>query len=171
MPEFQLDTAGTVVATLSAATPNPTDYPNGLAWRDLDAFTQGYIEALFFTEQGDGYPGEDDGTAQGLWLEVEPGLWSNELGFSDLAPETLARIIADCAAFQESRAWADTLETYHDADEAQAGHDFWYTRSGHGCGFWDGDWPTAAGLMLTDLCDKFGGVDAYLGDDGKVYLS
>jgi len=33
--------------------------------------------------------------------------------------------------------------------EAQAGHDFWLTRNGHGAGFWDGDWPET-GDALTE---------------------
>lgn len=159
MPEFILDTAGRV------------DQPGllrALIWGDLDAFTQGYVEALFFTSTG------DDG---------EP----LEQGFSDLAPETLARIIADCAAFRAAPAWVALLEALGNEElgdleadlaakggdpvpDTQAGRDFWYTRNGHGCGFWDGDWPEPYATALTDAARAFGNVDAYLGDDGRVYL-
>lgn len=33
---------------------------------------------------------------------------------------------------------------------SQAGHDFWLTSQGHGCGFWDGDWKEYAGECLTN---------------------
>src|SRR5690242_19609464 len=48
MPEFQLDTAGVVMldGTEHAAWRNRS-------WHDLDAFTQGYIETLFFTSQNE----------------------------------------------------------------------------------------------------------------------
>jgi hypothetical protein len=142
MPPFTIDKGGQV-----AFTP--------LRWSDLDSFTQGYVEALFFTSQG------DDGEA---FAE----------GFADLAPETLARIIADCAAFQEGSAWlraVNAAKGYDFPGEADAGRDFWFTRNGHGCGFWDGDWPELHATALTDAAHAFGNVDAYLGDDGKVYLS
>jgi len=63
------------------------EMPHGDApdWRALDDFTQGYIEALFFTNTG---TGDDDDLA--------------DVTFADLAPETLQGIKADCAAFQRA---------------------------------------------------------------------
>lgn len=151
MPEFQLGTSGQVCRT------EPRSYGTASVctlWGDLDAFTQGYVEALFFTESG----GEADGKEIG------------DAGFADLDPDALAKILADCAKFQDSRAWVDTLEGHQGADEEHAGRDFWYTRNGHGCGFWDGDWPEPYATQLTDAAKAFGEVSVYLGDDGKVYL-
>lgn len=167
MPRFILDTFGAV--------DQPADDPAmrtrvgryrsddefaPLEWRDLDSFTQGYIEALFFTSQG------DDGEAF-------------EQGFSDLAPEALARIISDCAAFQASgTAWCTYAQSPHvkssadAATEQQAGGDFWFTRNRSGVGFWERE-PGVYGThadALTDAAYAFGEVDAYLGDDGRVYL-
>lgn len=42
MPQFIMDTSGEVGGV------------NLIRWGDLDAFTQGYIEALFFTSDLDG---------------------------------------------------------------------------------------------------------------------
>lgn len=39
---------------------------------------------------------------------------------------------------------------------SQAGHDFHLTRNGHGCGFWDGDWPEPQGTVLTSWANTFG---------------
>jgi hypothetical protein len=158
MPEFILDTAGVVSVDtrVSEGRAPGTSHPIVItAWRDLDSFTQGYVEALFFTSTG------EDGEAF-------------EQGFSDLAPETLARIIADCTAFRRGEQWQQWLDHAADADiyseDETAGRDFWYTRNGHGCGFWDGDWPEPYATQLTDAARAFGNVDAYLGDDGRVYL-
>jgi hypothetical protein len=51
-----------------------------------------------------------------------------------------------------------------------AGRDFWYTREGHGCGFWDGDWPQEIGDMLAKGARLFGPANWYVNpDDGKLY--
>lgn len=171
MPEFHLDTGGAVDAAPGSGLVGAIHFHD-----DLDAFTQGYLEALFFTSQGDGEPGTDN--ESGLWVESEdePGLWSNEFGFSDLAPETLAAIIADCREFQVADNSGQALFDAYESDAPRAGPraagmDFWYTRNGHGCGFWDGDWPEPYASQLTDASKAFRSLDAYLGDDGKVYLS
>lgn len=159
MPEFILDIAGTIrdVRAPSIEAVKRVD----LDFADLDAFTQGYVEALFFTSTGTG----DDGDLENA-------------GFGDLAPETIASIIADCAAFQstaaESLACAeaatDGLNGWH-CDAEHAGRDFWYTRAGHGCGFWDGGWPDPYAAELTDQSKQFRSADLYRGDDGKFYLA
>lgn len=121
-------------------------------WKSLDSFTQGYIEALFFTNSGDR---DDEITA--------------DKGFSDLAPQTLATIIADCAKFQDDAKIVCCI----DGREAEAGRDFWFTRNGHGVGFWDGDWDDLgedAVAALECRADR-GEVTPYMGGDGRVYLS
>ena len=154
MPEFHLDTSGRVDHVHPG---NGRTYQ--VDWPELDAFTQGYIEALFFTDASD----SDD------------ELYGK--GFSDLAPETLAAIIDDCRKFCETPAYASVRDcegSWAIASKAtveHAGRDFWYTRNGHGCGFWDGDWPEPYATSLTDASKAFRSLDAYLGDDGKVYLS
>lgn len=117
---------------------------NRNAWNALDAFTRAYIEAVFFTESGD-----DEGKI-------------GDATFSDLDADTLAQMVADCTKFQK-----DVGEMIAEDIEG-AGRDFWYTRNGHGAGFWDGDWPEF-GDELTKAAERFGMADIYLGDDGKVY--
>lgn len=55
----------------------------------------------------------------------------------------------------------------------QLGHDLWYTRNGHGVGFWSR--PEIYGDDLaniyTEYAEKIGCMYAYLGDDKKVYFS
>jgi hypothetical protein len=78
-------------------------------------------------------------------------------------PETLAKIEADCQAFQR--------DYEHDisGNVKRAGHDFWLTRNHHGAGFWDGDWPEESGDRLTAASHAFGNVDLYVGDDDLIY--
>jgi hypothetical protein len=63
-------------------------------WKDLSPFTQGYIEALL------------------------AGLPFSRLAFHMLAPETLARIIADCEAMQ-AKGLRDTPEVGRSAWEVR----------------------------------------------------
>lgn len=116
----------------------------------MDVFTKQYIETM-------------------LWAESFPGTGEpldGKFSIKDLAPESLAKIEADCAKFQAKN--ADDLATRDDTD---GGHDFWLTRNDHGSGFWDGDWDKEVGERLTKASEKFGNCTIYPGDDDLLYLS
>lgn len=134
----------------------------------LDNFTRAYITAALWSSTDD---------------EGEP--LDDTFSVGDLAPESVARIAADCARFQAensdalaeayaSDGYADIFSRHSGDCEggdiaALAGHDFWLTRNGHGCGFWDrnlGD----LGDKLSDAARAFGERGLYVGDDGQLYL-
>lgn len=121
----------------------------------LSRFTASYIETALWSETDD--------TGQPLEDTFAP---------SDLDPEALARMQADCAAFYGEH-WAIILEGpcrgRYEGPE-QAGHDFWLTRNSHGAGFWDGDWPEPAASILDEAAKKTGECSLYVGDDGDLYL-
>ncbi len=120
---------------------------------DLEAFTAATIEALYFTDTGDtDQPSADAKLDSDLRLDIE----------------------ADCRSFwRRFGCYVDAADcdrgngTHSKA--AQAGHDFWLTRNGQGAGFWDGDWPKAAGKRLTKSSKTFGETTLYVGDDGKIH--
>ena len=148
MPEFILD-HGSPEATL--------------AYNALDAFTQGYIEAMFFTSEG-------------VDNDCEPG-HENDLAnitVAELAPEALAKIVSDCTRFQvQYRADLDQATDtgrISGYDDASAGRDFWFNRNGHGVGFWDRGLG-AIGEVLSEASRLWSQVDLYRGDDGKLYLA
>lgn len=93
---------------------------------------------------------------------------------SDITPDALAAMRADCDLFYDQNRAALTCEgvTYgSDFDQdGRAGHDFWLTRNGHGAGFWDGDWPEPQATDLTEAAREFNQCDLYLGDDGLIYV-
>ena len=115
------------------------------------SFTDACFDAMEFTDCHDDYPELRD--ADG---------WSDAL---------VERIERDCAEFQEIN--AEALAEYEEAgfDLAQAGHDFWLTRNGHGAGFWDRDLPGDLGDYLTNACRSFGSLDLYAGDDNMIHGS
>jgi len=106
-------------------------------WSDLSPFTQGYIEALFASELPDG--------AQLRGNHIP-------LGFSDLAPETLARIIADCEAQGAHYNQPNDAKRH-----AHLGRDFWL----------DGQ-RAALCFKNHDGSPRFPPLTVQLGDDGKV---
>jgi len=112
----------------------------------VDVFVSAYIDcALWSSIDDSGNPLDDNYSA------------------SDLAPEALKRMAADCAAFVVSYG---TLLA--DWNASQAGHDFWLTRNHHGAGFWDRG-RAANGDALTDAAHACGEVYLYAGDDGHIY--
>lgn len=182
MPEFILDTSGQVDPPASAKL-----WPHPLRWAQLSELTQGYIEALFFTESEPSRSRHERVTTRGTvrksWeRDVSEGQIKDmpgDYGYSDLASETLNSILRDCQEFERSPAWKAYVEYRDEAngndpdcpDDMQAGRDFWFNRNGHGVGFWDGDWPEPHASALDKLAESFREVDVYIGDDEKVYLS
>jgi hypothetical protein len=88
--------------------------------------------------------------------------------FDDFAPEALAQIESDCAAFLSD---PRTLALCEKHGMAQSGHDFWLTRNHHGAGFWDRGYPKDEGDYLTERAHVYSEQDAYVGDDGSIYLN
>lgn len=121
---------------------------------DLEIFTAACIEALYFTDTGEGDQPPDD---------------------AELSGETLKDLEADCRSWWRRFGCYVTTDLCADVGAAhggpvsQAGHDFWLTRNGHGAGFWDGDWPEPYAAMFTNGAKSYGEFQTYLGDDGRIY--
>lgn len=160
MPQFVLDTGSPEAEK---------------TYDDLDSFTQGYVQCLFFTE-------EAPGTTAETWDREVEGSFPGDMNFGDLAPSALRGIIADCTKFQADNAEALAIAYDCTADglaysEERAGHDFWLNRNGHGAGFWgrdfrgdDGTKNATIGDTLSVACKTCGTADVYLGDDNKIYI-
>jgi len=129
----------------------------------VDDFTRAYMECALWTST-DGDVNLDDNH-----------------DITDIAPETLGKMIADCQRFQTEYSAALKM-AYHlyklPADgettpQDMAGHDFWLTRNGHGAGFWDRGLGEH-GEVLSKACgwrSSYPEIDLYIGDDGKIYQS
>ena len=122
----------------------------------MDNFTKAYIEAALWSSNDDnGDPFDENYTVD------------------DISLETKMKMTVDCINFQkDNKVNLDkAYKLYPEnewTNEEQAGHDFWLTRNGHGCGFWDrgiGD----VGDRLTNICKEFGVFDIYVGDNGEIY--
>lgn len=151
--------------------------PKRLAWHDLTPFAQGYVESLFAAgvwglsckhcagngeivtdwdrylgapEPGDQGDEGDEGTEDCPDCD---GQGSRSLGFSDLAPETLARIITDCERYASK---------FSPSPNISAGADFWRNRQRTAFHFVDGETCRSLKSM------GFPPTTVQLGDDGKV---
>jgi hypothetical protein len=112
---------------------------------------RGYIEAIYFTDTGDSEQPAAD---------------------IEMAVESQLKCLQDVAEFIGQVEQAGLLSEYLDQPTAswnQLGVDYWFTRQGHGCGFWDRDMGEL-GDRLTDLAKFCGSADTYEGDDGLLYV-
>lgn len=126
MTAFQLDTSGEVALPWHGWGDKREPVTT---WGKLTPFTQGYIEALL------------EAAGDAIFLRING---AQDFAFSDIAPATLARIMADC--FQ----WADRFGP--DWPDAASGCDFWSERQAE-------RWES----------EGFPPLHIYLGDDGLIH--
>lgn len=124
----------------------------------LGDFFRAYVEAALFSTSDE----SDEGGGEPL---------DRNYGPDDLAPATVRAMLLDATSFYRRNADAIELADVRsrESNAAQAGHDFWLTRNGHGAGFWDGDWPEPEASRLTKAAKGFGETYLYVGDDGQIH--
>ena len=106
----------------------------------LKSFIDGYIECALFCGLDDDMRGEE-------YL---------------LSLEFKSQARRECAIFYRAN------KMFWNNDETKkAGNYFWYTRNGHGVGFWDGEFEN--GELLSAVAKSFCPCDLYIGDDGLIY--
>jgi hypothetical protein len=127
----------------------------------LDDFTRQYLVTALWSTSDD----NDDPLDKNYEIE-------------DIAFNSLAKAVRDCADFQERcrpalrDGFLDRRNYRGDSDAISlAGHDFWLTRNGAGAGFWDGDWVDPVGDMLSKIAKRYSSIDIYVGDDRRLHLT
>jgi hypothetical protein len=154
-------------------------------FQQLDSFTQGYIEAMFFTdaEPDTVRPDEDsDFDNPNVWNSDKHSSLPGDATVADLSPEALEACVAACISFQKQNAFfldiAKQLEpgeeifryAKEELDDRRLGQLFWYARCGHGVSFLD-DGNALCLQELQKAAQAVGNVDSYMGDDGLIYLA
>ena len=110
-----------------------------------------YFEALFFVDVN-------------IDSEIENHA---DLSFSDINKESLVSQIKQLDAFFEK---AGSILDNTDYDLGRACHDFYFTRNGHGAGFWENDYCTEEqGMALTKIAQSFGVTYVYE-HGGELYI-
>lgn len=108
---------------------------------ECDPFLRGYLDAALFTTDAHSPSGCD---------YVECGR-ADEM-FPKLPDYFIEQARKDCAKFQAENG----ALLAQAGDDSQNGADFWYTRNGHGVGFWDRGYADEIADPLTEACEKFG---------------
>ncbi len=146
-------------ATAPTAEENEAAAPTA---EEVRRFTRAYIAAALWSTLDTS--GDDDGGNDGH-LDANHNA-------DDFDGDSRERIDLECYDF--CRANAADIRTYdgtdHDGDGCfgMAGHDFWLTRAGHGCGFWDGDWQHGPDHRLTAASEAAGNREIYADDAGNL---
>ena len=118
---------------------------------DIQDILDAYLECVIFTESGDGH---DDG--------VDPFDGKTIYNFSN------SSIIE---ARQQIEWFVNVAgEALDDISDESIGQDIWYTRNGHGVGFWDRDYDDDVIETLEKLCKVLGYADCDVLDTGEIEL-
>ncbi len=165
MSDFQFDTSGDVAAIPPVGDMSAFSYQ----WSDLSPFVQGYVEAMMQSSRTLTIAPERCicGMSRGWFVRIDERISEQPIkfsqgpdfrcpdckrvadgipcAFSDLAPETLARILEDCGRFVGK-----------DSSKEQ-GESCWRVRN-HPMGLFQEIYPDCPALT------------PYLGVDGRVYL-
>lgn len=159
MPEFRSDAAVAAATQAQQASKGQKiiDARAAMGPLQFDQIAAGYIMAAYFTDTG-----EDE----------QP---SSECKMSEHTALDCLEAVAEFVIGAGLDAHLALASPGYDA--TQMGHDLWYTRNGHGVGFWsreqlDSDDPgeVTLGERLTKVAGDMGNVDLYEGDDGKLYF-
>ena len=127
---------------------------NPVTANNLDQFAHAYIECMLWSSSDDNDASLDE-----------------NYNLTDIAPDTMARILADCASFYyANNYYLQVAIKRDDFSYKQAGHDLWLTRCGHGTGFWDRNLSNSVGDILTKASENFCHLDAYVGNDNLIYI-
>jgi len=115
----------------------------------LNSFLNEYvIAALWSSTDGQGIPLDDSFT------------------ISDIDKNSIKEMESDCTAFLSKS--KDILERVG-LDDSQVAHDFWFSRNGHGSGFWDHGLGED-GEELTKIAKSFGECHLEVGEDNVIYI-
>jgi hypothetical protein len=142
---------------------------------NLEAVVAEYIDTVLWSESCRGSAPDEVcdhyGKTGDERVDCDKSLEYLNYDASDLAAESLVEITADVTDFvQANTDDIEALMTEGKADEASIGHNLLLTRNRHGAGFWDCGWGER-GDRLTDAAHVYGETSAYVGDDGKIYVS
>ena len=101
---------------------------------------------------------------------LETLLWTNEdmdeLTIYDVDEKLREQSVKDIDSFINIiELTKGAVEETNNYSDSAFGHNFLLSRNGHGAGFFD-DYND----ILQDICRKFGSIDAYIGDDNKIYF-
>lgn len=123
----------------------------------------GYLTAALWSTHDYRYPEGEE--VDGDDYNGEP--FDSWAGIEDCTDRLIVHALADCSAVmaEVGKAFDRYCARIGSAGDGSSaaerfGHDFWLTREGHGCGFWDRGLDTL-GEYLSDVARRYGSVSLY----------
>lgn len=139
------------------------DYDNRLQdmkQEDINEILKGYIEAALWTE------GERLHDEKIIFIgEKIPFAYFN---FDDVDIDSRIDAYNDIKTFIKNAGDDAVQEAIDENGLSRLGVDIWFTRNGHGSGFFDHNYENEDVLM--NAAKKLNSKDIYLGDDGKLHF-
>lgn len=126
---------------------------------------RGYLEAALFTEE-EGLEDEE----QSEYGDFDISEYVESISFDNFSTESKEYANWDCDKFLSEFSEDELGEIMEYYDLSELGRDFWYTRNGHGVGFWDRDIPDNIKELLMNVVKGFKETYLEYGDDGTLHL-
>lgn len=135
-----------------------------IIWNAKDPFVvmiRAYLECMLWSSTD--VKQDDEGNDVDFNLDEDHDI-------DDISDELITSSVIDCAKlFTQFRFDNHNYVGKQEGDfdvHSQAGYDFWLTRAGHGCGFWEkSDWEESFGEAVTEyIRENFRNIDPYVGD-------
>lgn len=131
----------------------------------LNDMVRGYLEAALFTEKE---RLEDE--EQSEYGDFDISEYVESISFDNFSTESKEYANWDCDKFLSEFSEDELGEIMEYYDLSELGGDFWYTRNGHGVGFWDRDIPDNIKELLMNVVKGFKETYLEYGDDGELHL-
>ena len=120
--------------------------------KDVQTMADAYVTCALFTEQSE------------LGIPERSGEFDSSPHIGRVTKDSKAMALDLCTVFYHANA-ADLADYPADC----AGHDLWYTRNGHGVGFWEADHCTKEeGERLTNSAKRLGEAYMFKGKGGWI---
>lgn len=139
-------------------------------------FVAGFLEASFFASmsQFDSENWNDPETQDAIAEGRSDGELPRDASYCHIDKDDLIKVREYCDRFQKLNRRLLTRAYKRNYDEMQSGRDFYFTRAGHGVGYWSRDELESRGLgsALTESCGS-GEVNPYaevIGETIKVFF-
>jgi hypothetical protein len=118
---------------------------------NIDIILNSYLECVIFTEEGHQEDNKND-----------PFEGKSIYDFSD---DSKIEAIEQIEWFVDAAG-----ESLDDISDDSIGYNIWYTRNGHGVGFWDRGYKKDVEDTLCHLCEVLGYADTWVGSNGKIHI-
>lgn len=141
-----------------------SDNPGWAAWRhNFNQALDAYLDSLVSFSSCNGTAEHDDCRGEDCDSNLESVGYSAhdfDPGAAREAEEELHAFVTSCLG--------ERPDCFDDMTPDMVGYDFYLTRNGHGCGFWDHGLGEV-GKWLTGIAKPYGEASAYVGDDGILH--